>query len=123
MMVEDVTDFTTAVEYDKSKITHKRIAKYSHDEIIYHISQCERAGLIENVKYYDNGDFVIIDDLTPKGHEFIENIRQDTVWNGVKSIAKKIGSTSLSAVVQISSNVISEIIKAQFGIGGTPLIP
>ena len=123
LTVEDYTDFTKAIEYKKDQKQFKLLNKYSHNEIVYHISQCNRSGLIDDVEYFDDGDYIIIGDLSPKGHEFIENIRQDTVWNGIKSVAKKIGSTSLSAVVQIASNVITEIIKAQFGISGSPLIP
>lgn len=35
---------------------------------------------------------------------------------GVKSIAGKVGSKSLDALVEIASNVITELIKAQFGL-------
>lgn len=123
LMVEENTDFLNVVEYRKSVNIHDNISKYTHEEIIYHIKQCEMSGLIDEVLYCNDGDFVTISDLTPKGHEFLANVRQEKIWNGIKSIAKKVGSTSLSALVQISSNVIAEIIKAQFGIGGNPLIP
>jgi len=38
------------------------------------------------------------------------------VWNGVKSVAGKVGATSLSALTQIATNVVTELIKAQFGL-------
>lgn len=123
LMVEECADFSNAVEYRRNDNIHKKISKYTHEEIVYHIKQCEMSELIADVFYCDDGDTVTISDLTPKGHEFLANVRQDNIWNGVKSIAKKVGSTSLSALVQISSNVITEIIKAQFGIGGMSLIP
>ena len=116
LMVEDKSGFNRYAEYLKTKCTDERLSKYQHDEIMYHISQCEQAELITGVKFMTK-DYVVISDLTPKGHGFIANIRQDNVWNGVKSIAKKVGSTSLSALISISSNVITELIKAQFGIG------
>ena len=121
-MVEETADFFKVAYYCKGN-KHKTIAKYSHEEILYHIKQCEMSGLFTDVMFSDDGDEVTIADLSPKGHEFIANIRQDNIWNGIKSIAQKVGSTSLSALIQISSNVIAEIIKAQFGIGGMPLIP
>lgn len=58
----------------------------------------------------------MVQDLTPTGHKFIENIRQDTIWNNTKSIAAKVGSKSLDAIMQIASNVITELIKSQFGL-------
>ena len=124
LMVEDICDFHTVAEYSIDAERHKKLRKYSHEEIIYHIKQSVQAGLIDNAEYYDDGACIVINDLTPAGHDFLANIRQDNVWNGIKSIAKKVGSTSLSALIQISSNVITEIIKAQFGLGGpaNPLI-
>lgn len=116
LMVEDKSGFNRFVEYKKDKCSDEHISKYPHDEIMYHIKQCEQAELITGVNFL-NKEYVVITDLTPKGHEFIANIRQDNVWNGVKSVAKKVGSTSLSALINISSNVITELIKAQFGIG------
>lgn len=60
-----------------------------------------------------------VNDITYAGHQFLANIRDDKIWKGVKGIARKIGSTSLEAFTQIASNVITELIKAQFGIGST----
>ena len=65
-------------------------SKYQHDEILYHV--------------------------TPLGHEFIANVRKNEVWTNVKNIAGQIGSASLSALVQIASNVVTNLIKSQFSI-------
>ena len=66
-----------------------------------------------------NGDVFteyLIDDLTVKGHEFVNGIRDEKLWNKTKSIAAKIGAKSLDVFVQIASNVITELIKAELGI-------
>ena len=55
-------------------------------------------------------------DLTFAGHQFLANVRSDNIWNGVKSVGLKIGSVSLEALTQIASNVITELVKAQFGL-------
>lgn len=36
--------------------------------------------------------------LTWKGHEFLDNIRDNTVWNAVKEKASKFGGLSISAL-------------------------
>ena len=54
--------------------------------------------------------------LSPYGHQFISDIRSDNVWNHVKSLSQKVGSNSLSALIQISSGVITQLIKSQLGI-------
>lgn len=90
--------------------------KFSHDEIIYHIRQCEQSGLVTNVRYYEGGDYIEIEDLSPGGHQFLANVRQDNIWNSTKEIASKVGSKSLDTLIQISSSVITELVRAQLGL-------
>lgn len=116
LTVEEVTDFDTRLVYIMSDNQFSKLQKYTHQEIIYHIRQAEESDLIMGVSYPDSGEMCIICDLSPFGHEFLANIRKDNIWNNIKSISKQIGSTSLNALVQISSNVITEIIKAQFNL-------
>lgn len=89
---------------------------YSIEEIIYHLRQCELSGFLLNPSHNGNFDYYDVADLTPYGHEFLNNIRENNIWNGVKSVANKVGTTSLNALVQIASNVITQLIKAQFGL-------
>lgn len=79
--------------------------QYDSAELTYHINQCEYANLIFISTRMNNG--CLIKDLTPQAHEFLANIRLDTNWNETKNIAKKVGSTALSALIQIASNVIT----------------
>ena len=118
LTVEEHCDFNTEWCYEQNNPSDERLNKYSNDEVRYHIRQCGYADLlIVEASQYINGD-LIVKDLAPAGHKFLENMRQDTIWNNTKSIASKIGSKSLDALVQISSNVITELIKAQFGLTG-----
>lgn len=89
---------------------------YSTNEIMYHLRQCDLNGFFLNPSHSMNYDYYSVFDLTPKGHEFLNNIRENNIWNGIKSIAGKVGATSLNALVQISSNVITQLIKAQFSL-------
>jgi hypothetical protein len=68
--------------------------------------------IIVNGKDMD-GNMSIMD-LTPAGHEFIADIRNDTVWNNVKEKSSKIGVSSLRAIRDIAVGVVSELIKTQF---------
>lgn len=91
------------------------LKKFSNDELIYHINYCVEAELLSTSDSLGSYQ-TTISDLTPNGHSFLENIRDNKVWSGVKNIATKVGSKSLESVIQIASNVITELIKAQFGI-------
>lgn len=88
--------------------------KYSWSEIAYHLDQCQMANLLTSTNIYYSDEYAYISNLTPEGHEFISNIRQDTNWNKTKQIARKVGSFSLSAIKDIASNVISDIVKSKF---------
>ena len=86
----------------------------NNDELIYHINYCIKANLLTDTPH--DAYQIIITDLTPHGHEFLENIRDNKIWSGVKDIATKVGSKSLDSVCLIASNVITQLIRAQFHI-------
>lgn len=116
LTVEEETGYNKMMIYnnpDYESNNFKLLSKYSYEEMIYHINQCEKSDLIE--VGISPEEYTTISDLTPKGHKYISDIRSDNVWGKTKSIANKIGAKSLDAMIQISSNVISEIIKHEFG--------
>lgn len=113
LTVEDSSDFNHCTEYSQDDMKFERLVPYTHEEITYHIRQCELSHLIQGVRYFDNGETITILDLTPNGHQFISNIHSDTIWSNVKDISKKVGSKSLNSITQIATGVISEIIKSQ----------
>jgi hypothetical protein len=88
--------------------------KWDNETLIYHVRYCIDADLLRVVG--TPTDEYVISDLTPKGHSFIENIREPKNWRSVKGVAEKVGSKSLEAIVQIASNVISDVVKVQLGI-------
>lgn len=117
LAVEDTCD--TARHFYSQQDLGKIEGGFSRDEIFYHAQQCALAGMFVDYKKGITGSWEVAD-LTPKAHEFLANIRADTVWNDVKAIAAKVGSKSLSALSQIAAAVITEIIKAQLGLRQFP---
>lgn len=105
------------IEYEEIFILENNLDKpllkmYSDSEIFYHVRQLEASDLIV-IKPFADGTTRIFD-LTPSGHNFIANIRSDTNWSKIKDIATLVGSKSLDAIIQISSNVITELIRYHF---------
>ncbi len=88
--------------------------KYSWNEIAYHIKQCALAELIQSELTFESDGYSEIGDLTPKGHEFLANIRQDNIWHKTKDFGKKVGVTSLKTLTDIAAKIVAEIISAQF---------
>lgn len=91
------------------------LEKYSKDEVFYHILQCNYNGFFMGFQRYSR-ESCYIGDLSPKGHQFIANIRQDTNWNKVKSIAESVGSKSLDVLAKVASDVISSVVKSTMGL-------
>lgn len=94
------------------------LPQYKKCEINYNIIKLKEAGFINAIiKCYDNRVVIVrLIDITYHGHQFLADIRSDTVWNDVKKVSKNIGSNSLRALAQIASGVITAIINHQLGL-------
>ncbi len=116
LTAEEICEFDTPWKHDKEQSIGERLEKYPYDEILYHLHQAGKSGLLENVHIYDDMGAFFVNDVSPSGHEFLANIRSDTIWNSVKAISSKVGSKSLDSITLIASNVITQIIKSQLGL-------
>lgn len=105
--VEATTTFSDVYNYDANDPT-PALTQYSGEEVLYHIRQAHLSGLLTNAEAFSDGAYVIFD-LSPEGHNFINDIRLDTNWNKTKNIAKKTGSFSLSALTTIATGVIANL--------------
>ena len=110
--IEDNTGFGKYMSYNLNS-TYDLLQKYTFDEVRYHIDQCELSNLITKVNKFIDGS-CLIQDLSPSGHQFLADIRSDNNWNKTKSIAKTVGTSLVTAIKEIATNVIAEVIKAQF---------
>lgn len=109
--VEDITDFRTIMRFPFKEEEAKHLTGYTVDEIFYHIKQCDQSGLIKVT--WMMGPSCLIHDLSPAGHEFLANIRNDTNWAKTKEIANQVGSFSLKALTQIAIGVVTKLINQQ----------
>ncbi len=106
--VEDNTGYHKFVEINK--IVEALEPKYDSDTIRYHVKQCELNFFFTTITYYLGGNGSI-QDLSPKAHEFIANIRNDNNWHKIKEKAKSVGSFSLNALSQIAIAYVSSLIS------------
>lgn len=113
LSIEKTTSYHTSWRYTGETISG--LEKYTGEEVFYHLRQCDEAGMLLE-PYWATRAFQT-KDISPKGHEFLANIRDDSVWNKVKETSKKISAYSLKALVSISGNVISNLISGYFGPG------
>ncbi|ACZ07700.1 Uncharacterised protein [Sebaldella termitidis] len=113
LWVEDVITPRNSIVVYKNSIP-ERLNKYSEDEFIYHIRQCFYHKFLVPTQMKLTSSLFQIKDLSPEGHKFLANIRENTNWNKTKKIANTIGTNSLDALKDIASNVISELIIKNF---------
>lgn len=88
------------------------IENHSGADVLYSINQMIKSGLLSGKDMrIDGAAIYLITDITPKGHEFLGNIRTEENWKKTKGIASKVGAVTLTAISQISARIIAEAIK------------
>lgn len=92
---------------------------YTRDQIAYHLGLIVRAGYAEGPqpRYSSSGSdptiplAVVVNRLSPAGHDFIAALRDDTVWAKVKErLAKVGGSASLEVIAQVGASVTKQML-------------
>ncbi len=90
--------------------------EFGKPDILYSLLKLEEAGYIET-NFYDAPENIDpqnseITAITFKGHEFLENIREDRNWARVKEAGRKAGSLALSLLSDVAKSLVIEIAKA-----------
>ena len=84
--------------------------QYDNEELLYHLKYCIESGLL--VADAPSGLYQMwVYDLTPKGHEFLANIRNKNIWSKVKGLVSKAGSNGVDVVIEIAKAVAVETAK------------
>lgn len=95
---------------DGDLVTNAKFSKYDKQELVYAFELLLKEHFIEcaDNPYFVDGNLMTarIIGLTWKGHELLDNVRNDTVWNAVKKKAGKFSGFSLSALAN-SAKAIS----------------
>lgn len=91
---------------------------YSHDEVTYTLMLLVDSGYVvgDIRKYNDGAVNVLYKHLTMKGHELLDNIRDDNVWKSTKEKLNKISSVSIGIINDVASQIISNILSKQLGL-------
>jgi hypothetical protein len=109
------------LEVANSRVFHTHeVPSYTQDQVAYHLALILKGGLAEGSepRYPSDGSdptipvAVFVSRLTPDGHDFIAEVRDDTVWAKVKErIAKVGGSVSLEMLKQVAGAVVKQMIS------------
>lgn len=86
-----------SVEYFCNKLQNKNFIC-----IRYHIKYLLDAHLIEGTYTRD-----AIMDITPSGRDYLDHIRNDTIWAKTKKILQPLGTVPISVISQVAASCIS----------------
>lgn len=111
LTVEDIVTLETPCFINQNYQQYERLKKYDFSVLAYHVHQCALSELFTETQFDELWNCKIID-LSPKGHEYIGNIRSDNVWSKVKNVIAKIGGVALSMVPEIASPILSAQIQS-----------
>lgn len=85
--------------------------------VAYHLKILDQAGFVENhTKWAGDKPMWIIASLTWDGHEFLDSIRDDTIWNKTKDGIKSKGLEIASVPVEVIKEYAKILIKSAFGL-------
>lgn len=115
LTVEEKLGYRQVMKYNTNTSSEfERLTKYDYEEVLYHASQAHLSNLLIGTTFFmSRSDGFHVSDLSPKGHEFLANIRAESNWNKTKEIAKSVGSFSLDALTKIAIGVITSAINKQ----------
>ena len=97
------------------------LAKYEDPNIIrYTLEKLLEAGYIR-VSHYNKLpkgriNLFVIDDITWEGHNFLQNIENDTIWNNVKEKLKPMGNAAWSAISSVGIECAAAYFKMKLGL-------
>lgn len=109
-----------ALEQANSYVNDNLVVEgYTRDQVAYHLGLIVRAGYAEGPqpRYSSSGSdptiplAIVVNRLSPTGHDFIASLRDDTVWAKVKERLAKVGGTaSLDIIGQVGASITKQML-------------
>lgn len=94
--------------------TDIKICPFTDEEIGYHCLLMGEAGLLlteDTSALGESSPSAIPIRITWAGHEFIDNARNETIWNQTKEVVSKIGDVSFSVWASVLSKIVMHSLK------------
>ena len=84
------------------------LTQYSHEDIVYTLYLLDEAGYIDShIVEADGGILhIIVYRLTYSGHEFLDTIKSDNVWEKIKTAVASVGSASLPVIQALGTECL-----------------
>lgn len=90
----------------------KGLKKYSWEQIVYHVRHCDGLNYLIGCSVLGNGAMIIVEDLSPKGHAHLKEIRSKGIIPTVASAWEDRKKDNIWALIcAIGKGIISLIKK------------
>lgn len=111
--------FAIEEEYEDVAIYNLSIDGYTMKQVAYHCKVLHDGGYISSYKAQFASDEIysfIVGSLTWEGHDFLDKIREDTVWAKTKDTIKSKGLPMVLDVIKdVASSIIASMTTAAIG--------
>lgn len=109
LAIEKHTTINNELDHDEI-INLPELKSYNEDIVIYTAQKLNEAGFVNGTFdfFYGNRTHINISSLTYNGHNFLDTIRDKSVWVKTKSVASKVSSVSLPILFDIGTTVLKE---------------
>ncbi len=110
--IEEKTTFEKGCFMIGAANKYQKLEKYKETgKVLYHVRYLVMKGMI----YLPDKSIPNTYDLTPDGHEFLANIREDNNWKKIKDISSNVGFASLKIISAIAEGVATAAINYELG--------
>ncbi len=87
----------------------QRLENYQVDDIAYTIQRLKEAGYLNVMDITtSDGYSAIINSITWNGHQFLDNIRDKSIWEKTKEKASVVGGVSLPILSELAKSYLAE---------------
>lgn len=100
-------------------INNISLKNYSSVDLTYTADKLNEANYLNCIKSScvdEDAPTIIAKSISFKGHQFLDNIRDDKVFAKTKSILSVVKSTSIEIISETASKVITNMINQQFNL-------
>lgn len=118
LVLEDELALDDTMQYEDlwigDFVNNKSLCSYTKIEIAYSVYKLSEAGYLSSGAFYSTArnSSYYIRTVTFYGHEFIDSIRDETRWNGIKKGLSAVRDYSLSAISSIAEGMTSGAVAA-----------
>lgn len=95
----------------------ENLSKYSAEDVFYTIYNLSEARFVDckwGVITSENYRHCDISNITYRGHQFLESVRPETIWEKTKTVASKVGVHTLEFIESVAREIAVELAKQAF---------